>query len=323
MLKKKDKKCLKIIVGTIITALALWLSFRKLDWGVLSESFSRVDYFWVTLAVLNCVFTVFILGLRWQVLLKPKAKISLFRLFRFNIISQYFNILVPARLGELARAYLASRNHKISGPYVVGTVAIEKVLDFLIFVMLWVSVPAVLAAQEVIKGAEIALFFCVVGLAFLILLIWKPGIFLKRTDFFLRVLPGKIRDKVKDFIENGINAFAQLRSGKTLIVVVFFTFIFIVGQVLTNFFLFKAFDLKLSFWVGLVVLLAIQAGNIPPSVPGKVGVFEYAVILALGVFGIAKTEALAYAVLLHLVAFLPMIVLGAIFITSSKTKLTK
>jgi len=66
------------------------------------------------------------------------------------------------------------------------------------------------------------------------------------------------------------------------------------------------------------VLLAVQAGNIPPSVPGKLGVFEYAVVLALSVFGVSKGMALSYGIMLHIVAYLPKIVLGMVYISSSK-----
>ncbi len=131
-------------------------------------------------------------------------------------------------------------------------------------------------------------------------------------------MPGKLRQGFQDFLGKGIEAFGQLRRAKTLFFVVILTFGFIAGQVLTNFLLFKAFDLKLSFWAGLFLLLAIQVGNIPPSVPGKVGIFEYAVILALSVFIIPKSQALSYGIMLHLVAYLPKIILGVIFITTIK-----
>ncbi len=115
----------------------------------------------------------------------------------------------------------------------------------------------------------------------------------------------------------------MLRSANTLLFVVVLTFGFIAGQVLTNFFLFKAFHLNLSFLVGLFLLLAIQVANMPPSVPGKIGIFEYAVILALSLFAISKSQALSYGIMLHLVAYLPKILLGLIFISSTDISLRK
>ena len=316
--KESKNKWLKILVGFAITALALWLSFRKLDFQVVKEAFFQVNFFWVILALANTILVVYALGWRWRILLKPEGKIPLSSLFRLNIISQYTNIIMPARLGEVVRSYLASKRYKISGAYVVGTVAIEKFLDFIVFVSLWILVPTFFSMQKEVKGYKIALFFSILATLILVLIIWQPKIFLKWISFLSRLLPKNSRQRVINFLEQGIEAFGLLRRAKTLLLVVALTFGFIVGQVLTNFFLFKAFHLRLSFWVGLVVLLAIQVGNIPPSVPGKIGVFEYAVILALSVFAISKSQALSYGIMLHMVAYLPKILLGFIFIATMK-----
>ena len=310
-------------MGFAITALAIWLSFKKLDWHLLKESFFQVDFLWVILALVNSIFVVYALGWRWQILLKPKEKIPLNNLFRLNIISQYVNIIIPGRFGEVTRAYIVSKQHQVSGAYVIGTIAIEKILDFFVFVFLWISVPALFALQKAVKGYKIALFFCFLAASFLVLLIWQPRTILNWTKSITRLLPGKLRKGFQDFFEKGIEAFSLLRNTKTLLFVFILTFGFIGGQVLTNFFLFKAFHLNLSFWAGLFLLLAIQVGNITPSVPGKIGVFEYAVILALSVFSISKSQALSYGIMLHLVAYLPKIILGLMFITNLKIPLKK
>jgi uncharacterized protein (TIRG00374 family) len=321
--KNSKYRWLKIFSAVVITALALWLSFRKLDWQVLKETFLQPNFLWVILALANIILVVYALGWRWQILLKPKGKIPLGSLFRLNIISQYINIIIPGRFGEVSKAYLASKQYQISAPYVVGTIAIEKILDFFVFVIMWISVPALFAMQKEVKGYKIALFFCVVGAFFLVLFIWQPKTVLKGASFFSRFLPQKLRKTFQDFFEKGIEAFGLLRSTKILLFVVVLTFGFIAGQVLTNFLLFKAFHLNLSFWVGLFLLLAIQVANIPPSVPGKIGIFEYAVILALSLFGISKGLALSYGIMLHLVAYLPKILLGLIFLPGVDLSLRK
>ncbi len=323
-MKKNSKyKWLKIFLGIAVTALALWLSFRKLDWEVLKVTFFQPNFFWVILALANTILVVYALGWRWQILLRPKDKIPLGSLFRLNIISQYINIIIPGRFGEVSRAYLVSKQYRVSGAYVIGTIAIEKILDFFVFVILWISVPALFAMQKEVKGYKIALFFCILAAFFLVLFIWQPKTVLKRASFFSRLLPRKSRKGFQDFFEKGIEAFGLLRSANTLLFVVALTFGFIAGQVLTNFFLFKAFHLNLSFGVGLFLLLAIQVANMPPSVPGKIGVFEFAVILALSLFGISKSQALSYGIMLHLVAYLPKILLGLIFISSTDISLIK
>ena len=49
-----------------------------------------------------------------------------------------------------------------------------------------------------------------------------------------------------------------------------------------------------------------------PSPPAAVGVFEAAALIALAAYGIPHYSALSYAVVLHLVNFVPYIVVGVL-----------
>jgi hypothetical protein len=312
------KRVIKIIIAVCITIVAIWLIFRNIQWTALKNSFVKANYFWVVLAVANSLFTVYALGWRWQILLKAKAKISMAKLFRLNIISQYANILMPARMGEIVRAYMTSIESNASGAYAMGTIVIERLFDFMAFTIFWILVPAIFALEEQIKTHWLMLFFCLLAACFLAMFALRPQLFLKGTRYFARILPHKIREKISHFTEQGIEAFASLRSARNIVSVLLITAGLILSQVLTNFLLFKAFHINLSFWAALFVLLAVQVGNIPPSAPGKIGIFEYAVILALSIFHVSKNQALSYGLMLHLVAFLPKIVLGFLFLSTFK-----
>jgi hypothetical protein len=55
-----------------------------------------------------------------------------------------------------------------------------------------------------------------------------------------------------------------------------------------------------------------------PSSPGKFGVFHYLTVLALSVFDVPKEIAFSYGTLLHLVVYLPNVVLGGLFLWQEK-----
>lgn len=322
-MKKGTVRWLKIAAGVVFTALALWLSFRKVDWISLQKAFVQVNLVWVGAALISSLLTLFLLGWRWQILLKPKHTFSLGTLFRLNVISQYTNIIMPARLGEVARAYLASREKRISGGFVMGTVVIEKILSFLVFLVLWILIPTFFSFQNAVQGYGAALGLAIAFSIILILFIWRPRIILKGTSALSKILPQKLRTRIQNFAENSVEAFGILKNGKILSGVLFLTLVLLGGQVLTNFILFQAFHMELSLWAGLVVLLALKVGHIPPSLPGKLGVFEYATILALGLFGVTKGVALSYALVLHVLAYLPKILLGMVFIQGVEIKRNK
>lgn len=72
-----------------------------------------------------------------------------------------------------------------------------------------------------------------------------------------------------------------------------------------------AFHLHLPFAAAVLVLVAIGLGMILPSPPAAVGVFEGATLIALRAFGLSHSTALPYALVLHLVNFVPFVVVGA------------
>ncbi|MDH7514109.1 MAG: lysylphosphatidylglycerol synthase transmembrane domain-containing protein [Clostridiales bacterium] len=310
----RSKTLLKVAAGIAITGLALWLSFRRLEWQDVRTSFGSANYSWVVAATTLTLLTLYGLGWRWQILLKPKEKFSLADLFRLNIIGQYVNILMPWRVGEVARAYLASKQSQASAAFVMGTVAVEKILDFLVFVVFWLVAPVFLTAGQSAGGHKTALVFFVLGAGILVLFAFRPQSFLRHLARLARLLPHKVGRPALEFISEGLEAFGQLKSPKVLLAFGAITLGLLFGQILTNLLLFRAFGIGLSLWPALLVLMAVQAGNIPPSVPGKIGIFEYAVILALSAFRLPREQALSYAIMLHAVAYIPKILLGALFI---------
>jgi len=54
----------------------------------------------------------------------------------------------------------------------------------------------------------------------------------------------------------------------------------------------------------------LQVGIAPPSLPGKLGVFHYLTVLALSFFGVARSAALTYALVLYAVALLSKVLVG-------------
>ena len=71
-----------------------------------------------------------------------------------------------------------------------------------------------------------------------------------------------------------------------------------------------AFPFNLPFAAGVLLVVAVGLGMILPSPPAAVGVFEGAALIALKAYGIPHDEALPYALILHMLNFVPFIVIG-------------
>ncbi len=310
------KKTIKYALGIIITALAIWLSFRNLDWETLKTSFTQVDPVWVLLAGINVLISVYIMGWRWQGLLRSKVDIPLWDFFRFNIISQYLNIIIPARFGEFLKAWLVSRKYSLSGSYALGTILVEKLVESFIIVMLGVLAPLFITFRENLKGYTVAVAIFVVLIPLVVLVIRKRRQIRKILAWFARVFPQRFRQRILDSMDRGMEAFALLKDAKLTLRTAAITLLMLLSQVITNLLLFQAFGFTLSFIEALILQLVLIVGMSIPSVPGKIGVFEYTVVLALSMFNIDRGAALSYGLLLHVIAYIPKIVMGFLFMAN-------
>jgi hypothetical protein len=80
----------------------------------------------------------------------------------------------------------------------------------------------------------------------------------------------------------------------------------------TNLVVFWAFELPLSVGAALFLLTLLHLGMVPPSSPGRLGVFHAIAVFGLGTFGVERTTGLAYATVLHAVVYAPQIALGSV-----------
>jgi hypothetical protein len=78
----------------------------------------------------------------------------------------------------------------------------------------------------------------------------------------------------------------------------------------TNVLTFRALDLRLPWTAAGLLLAVLQAGISVPSVPGRIGVFQYLCILTLGLFGVSEAAGLSYGILLQAIVFLPTTLLS-------------
>jgi len=209
-------KLIRYAFALAITILALWLSFRNVDGPALKTGFSRANYFWVALAVLNSVFSVYALGWRWRILLDPKDRIPMGALFRLNILSQCANILMPARAGDFLRAYMTSTVSRASGGFALGTIVIERFFDFMAFVFFWMLMPVALAIQTRFPSTWIAALICGLALCAVWALARHPQIVARGGRAISRLLPEKFRAPVQQSLSQGLEAFAAMRKPRTV-----------------------------------------------------------------------------------------------------------
>jgi uncharacterized membrane protein YbhN (UPF0104 family) len=224
-------------------------------------------------------------------------------------LGQLLNLIFPARLGDLGRAYLISQTGYNSQAQALGTVALEKLWDIILLVGLvlslslwyplpaWVTVPTRITA---IAGGLLLLGIVslLVGRSYLAPRWEERWAFVSQWPVLNRSA-GRLLDGLAGLYRPHI----MLVTGAWSLLAWFF-------GALTNLALLKAFDLPGSVSLALLLLVVLQMGVAVPSVPGRIGVFEGLCLVTLALFGVEANVALGYGVILHLVVLLPPVLLG-------------
>jgi uncharacterized protein (TIRG00374 family) len=217
------------------------------------------------------------------------------------LIGLAVNMLLPLRAGEAARILALGRSAGVSRMETLATVALERVLDvFCLIVLLFAALPLLPEIDWLAPAALLALVLALllVGLA---IVGERPFHVLARRVPRLehawhnvaRGLIGLRRPRI------AVTGFV-LTSASWLLV----AFSFWLAML--------AFDLDLPPVAGLLALAAVGLSLLLPAAPAALGVFEAAIVIALGAYDVPQSEALSYAFVLHALNLFPYLLAGAI-----------
>src|SRR5262249_54660494 len=119
-----------MVVGGAFLALA----FRNVQRDQLRDAFAQLDARWLVPAVaLSLVLQVF-RAWRWQLVLRPLARVPFTTLWVVASVAYMAINLLPVRVGEVVRPWLLSRRASVSFSNVVGNLIVEKTFDSAVIV---------------------------------------------------------------------------------------------------------------------------------------------------------------------------------------------
>jgi uncharacterized protein (TIRG00374 family) len=131
-------------------------------------------------------------------------------------------------------------------------------------------------------------------------------------------LPGKLANKIDQLIHNFIDGF-QVVTNINLLLYLFFLSAFIwLVDVMAIYMLLKSFGFVLPVMASFVLMIILIVGIAIPTAPGFIGNWHYACVLALSLFGLAKSEALSFAVFYHFLSMVTLVIFGVAFLPFNK-----
>jgi len=300
------------LLGALLGAAGLWLSLRDIPPGTLSAALLSARIGWATTALVVSLIAVVAVVLRWRLLLEP-ATVPSSVLGRATLVGQMLNIVLPLRLGEVARVYTALGHSSVGVARLTASLAIEKALDLAIFGVTAAALvaSALLPASSLARGRW-AILPATTGVALVCMWLIVRWRILPRIAAWLSPRGGSVgrwTAHVVSDVSNGLDAWRSAGHAGTVLA---WTIAIFVLAAAGNQLMLRAFDLHLPLSAGFAILVVLQAGSVPPSLPGRLGIYNYLTVLTLGLYGVGRTEAATYSIALYVVAYVPKVILGAL-----------
>jgi hypothetical protein len=197
--------------------------------------------------------------------------------------------------------------------FTLGTVIVEKLVDALFYALLLLVAILFIQLPEWMGGSAVTMIVVtVIAAGTLVVLAANPGPASRIADRIIKYFPSPLRSATEGRVNSLLASLDILRARRGVIKLALWTAAIWTTALLINQLTFLAMELDLPWQAGLLLLLVLQAGISMPSVPGRIGLFEYLCVLTLRLFGVSQEQALSYGIVLHALVFLPTILLGVL-----------
>jgi len=313
----------KLLLGIAIGFFFVYLAFKGVDLRGIADGLKNANLSFVPAVVALLVLIQILRSYRWGIILNPIRAIDQFSLFSVTSVGFLAVVAIPARIGELARPYLISTKTGVSMSSAVGTVLVERVFDALsVLTMFFVMVVFTPLPPWLIRGSLLFLFIILVFLGFIILLIFRREASLNFLAPLLRRFPERWHLRLTDLIDNLIDGFKIIPHRKSMCYLACLSIAIWVTDAMAMYILFFAFGFELPLSAAFVLMVIIILGIAIPTAPGFVGNWHFFCVLGLGLFGIHKTDALTYAIVLHFLSIGVIVILGLAFLPFNRFSLS-
>ncbi|MFN2425080.1 MAG: lysylphosphatidylglycerol synthase transmembrane domain-containing protein [Candidatus Binatia bacterium] len=317
-MSSRGRRALQFAVGLGLSGLFLWLALRGEDWEAIRRSLAGVDYTWVALMAPVGIYTLYARSQRWQLLLEKThgRPVAMMPIFSASAIGFMANMVLPFRVGEVARPWLVARNTGLPLASTFATVVVERVLDLLALAVFGLGI--VLTADVppmVTRLAQLAA--AVAGVAFvgLYIVVARRETVLPILDHIWKRIP-KVGPVLLRLEHEFVDGMSSIVDPPTLLRAVAWS-LYIWFIVAVSFALgFKATGMDVPMIHGGITVATIVALAVSiPSAPAFVGQFEWGCKLALEqIHGVDGSVAIAYSILVHTAQFFIQVILGVIFL---------
>ena len=305
----------KLLIGIIVSSILIYFSIKGIEFDKIFMGMNKAKYAFLIPVVLLVLCISFLKSFRWGIILSPMEKISQKKLYPITCVGLMAIVLIPMRIGELMRPYLLKRKSHIPLSSALGTIYIEKVFDslMLLLIMFFIIFSSNLPGWVLKAGYSFLITF-VILVCLMFTLYFKTQISLKLIRPLLNKFPQKINMRIEQFVKNFVDGFKIISSPKRFVYTLLLSILIWLFSALAIYSISCFQNLQLPLLSSFVVLFITTIGLSLPSAPGFLGNFQFACIMALSMFNLPKSDALAFSMVFYFFGICINIFLGLVFL---------
>jgi uncharacterized protein (TIRG00374 family) len=307
----KLKQKLLHSVGLIISLIFIYFVFRDSKISDVIKIILNTNMFYAFLVATLSLALVVFKTFRWKMILDKSGIMPYKDLLKINFISHMFNIFLPFRAGEVLQVFLTRSKGNIKKTDIAGSLVLNKFMELLsILILFYILVLFVDTTVPEIWLRPIK-YLVIFSILFLVL-------------FGFRIVDiNKISEpsnKILRIIHHFFKSLTHI-GNKTLLIKSLLLSLFVwVIELFMIYLLLISFGIHTPVWAPILLVVGINLAILIPATSGSFGPYEFSIILVLGFFSVSKETAIAFAITLHFLEIIFVLLAGLVCYVGLKDK---
>ena len=339
-MKPAINKAIRIIFGVILGSGIIWLLFRNTDWGVVYTKIKGSNIWWLLLSQTFVWSSHFFRIQRWSYVVRARQPVSFRSMLSATQIGFLVNFTIPARLGEVVRAYVLSRLARLPVSQALAMVSLDRINDVIaLLLILLISALSFPTDKNIELGAgmlspepftisnqlitsstiAIAIFFFVI-LLLLVIIYLNQSIIIRLIRFCITPLSKKFADffckLTKNFAEglHIFHSYGDMMKSILFSLLTWIMYLFSIAAILT------AFNYEFPWYAPFLILSLVSILISVPLMPGVIGQYHlgFVVGLLIAIPSMTLDETKAVAIVAHVFTLIPIAILGIFCLVREK-----
>jgi uncharacterized protein (TIRG00374 family) len=297
---------LGIIIALLFGVLILAFLFTLTGFSAIFSLLANVTWYWVLLSCTAVLFSFVMRTWRWSVLLRSAGYVyPRDILFKCLMFSWFLNYLIPARLGDIARAVALKTTSDAPFGMTLSTIVIERIFD-LVTLALFLGAASLFFYQSSFMYVEIGAFAIIAAMLLLLVIIYRYDETIIRL--FEHRFPS-LRQSLVLLKEGLVNT---VSNPEAMALCFFLSIPVWLLEITSIFFAARGVGYDLPFVSAVIAGVVAFIAQALPLTPAGLGIHEASITGVLMLFSVPSATGMSIALVDHFARGLVIYVLGLI-----------